>query len=84
MYFYFDLEMALVVPHPLKIFKCDRSAKSLADLSEAHRSAKLLADLSETSGPVDQVHYGYNGPGPLSIKLCNYERKEQRHPFPVI
>ena len=25
-----------------------RSAKSLADLSEAHRSAKLLADLSET------------------------------------
>ena len=26
----------------------DRSAKSLADLSEAHRSAKLLADLSET------------------------------------
>ena len=61
MYFYFDLEMALVVPHPLKIFKCDRSAKSIADLAEAstsivdlsesHRSAKLLADLSETRRP---------------------------------
>ena len=44
------------VPLPLKIFNwdkrldygvSDRSAKILADLSEACRSAKLLADLSE-------------------------------------
>ena len=27
-----------------------------------------------------QVHYGNNGPGPLSIKLCNYVNNERNIP----